>query len=400
MIDRSQTFIIAKREFLVRARSRVFLFTLVGIAALIIGGMFLVGLLTGESEATRLGVGGDSPSGIVQDIEQAADALAVDVEVIVYATADEARAAVESGDVEAALVDGSVIVVNREVSRSTQAILTSAANAGVRRDAAAQVGITEEQLSMLLMPVPVTVEQLDPEDSAEGARIVASFFGALVLLTTIMMFGQFVAMGIVEEKQNRVVEVVLARTRTTSLLIGKVLGIGLLGLVQVVSIALAVVIGLAIAPLPEDLGIPDLASIGMSAAMWLVFWFVLGYLVYSFLYAALGATISRQEDMQSVAFIPAIGVFPAYFAVSATAASGETSTLVQIASYVPLWSPILMPFRISWEDAAAWEVALAIVLAILTIIALVLVSSRIYRGAALRTGAKISLREAWNSSQG
>ena len=226
----------------------------------------------------------------------------------------------------------------------------------------------------------------------------ASFLAAIVLLTTIMMFGQFVAMGIVEEKQNRVVEIVLARARTTSLLIGKVLGIGALGLVQIASLGLAVMIGLAIAPLPID--VPDLTRIGVTAVIWLVVWFVLGYLVYSFLYATLGATLSRQEDMQSVAFIPALAILPAYFLVVVSASSeGGASAIVRIASYVPIWSPIVMPFRINTGDAQAWEVVLAIALAVVTVLALVRIGARIYRGAALRTGSRVSLREAWSLAE-
>jgi ABC-2 type transport system permease protein len=202
----------------------------------------------------------------------------------------------------------------------------------------------------------------------------------------------------VEEKQNRVVEVVLAKVRTTSLLIGKVLGIGALGLVQIAALGLAVVVGLTLVPLP-DVGVPNLTSIGLSAVLWLAFWFILGYLVYSFLYATLGATISRQEDMQSVAFIPAMAILPAYFLISFTAgAGGEPTPLVTVASFVPLWSPIVMPFRINTGSVAPWEVAVAVALAIGAIAALVMIGARVYRGAALRTGAKVSLRDAWRSA--
>ena len=122
-------------------------------------------------------------------------------------------------------------------------------------------------------------------------------------------------------------------------------------------------------------------------------------LVYSFIYATLGATISRQEDMQSVAFIPAIAILPAYFFVSFTAStSGELSPLARLASYVPLWSPILMPYRINTGDAMWWEVVLAVALCLAAMAALIAVGSRVYRGAALRTGGKVSIREAWASA--
>lgn len=393
-----QIAIIARREFVERARSKVFLTTMGFIALLIIGGIALLSLIGTDEEATPLGIAGDSPTDIDRYIEEAASALELDVTVTELGTSDDALAAVEAGDVDAALVDGSTIVSNQGASATVTAIFTAAANAAVRADLAAELGLTGEEVAQILTPIDISVLELDEADPDEIARGIASFLAALVLLTTIMLFGQFVAMGIVEEKQNRVVEVVLARVRTTSLLIGKVLGIGALGLVQISAIALAVVIGLTVVPLP-DLGVPGLTTIGITAVAWLAFWFVLGYLVYSFIYAALGATISRQEDLQSVAYIPAFAIMPAYFLVSITSTSGsEVSPLVRAASFVPLWSPIVMPFRINVGSAEWWEVVLAVVIAVATIALLVAFGARVYRGAALRTGAKVSLRDAWRSA--
>lgn len=398
MNNTHQIAIIAKREFIERSRSRVFLFTMLILAVLIIGGIFVVSLISTESEATPLGIGGVSPSGLEQDIEVTAAALEVEVVVTDYGTAEAATEAVEAGDVDAVLIDGSTIVSNQGASGAATAIFTAAANSAVRRQVADELDLSVEEVTAIVAPVEITTEELDPEDPEEIAKAVASFLSAIVLLTTIMVFGQFVAMGIVEEKQNRVVEVILAKVRTTSLLVGKVLGIGALGLVQIAALGLAVVVGLALVPLP-DVGVPNLTSIGLSAVLWLSFWFILGYLVYSFLYATLGATISRQEDMQSVAFIPAIAILPAYFLISFTAgAGGEPTPLVTVASFVPLWSPIVMPFRINTGSAAPWEIAVAVALAIAAIAALVMIGARVYRGAALRTGAKVSLRDAWRSA--
>jgi ABC-2 type transport system permease protein len=395
-----QVAIIARREFLQRARTRVFQFTLVGLSLLIVGAIFLVSLLAEESEAIQLGVDGSSPDGIIADIEVVAASLDTEVAVTRYDTTGEATIAVEQGDVTAALIDGDTIISNSEPSGSVTTILTAAANANARREVAAELGLTNADVALLVSPVEVSVVELDPdpEDPDEVARGVASFLAAVVLLTTIMMFGQFVAMGIVEEKQNRVVEVILSKVRTTSLLIGKVLGIGALGLLQVAALGIAVVAGLVIAPLP-DLGVPNLTSIGVSATVWLLVWFVLGYMVYSFMYATLGATVSRLEDLQSVAFIPALAILPAYFLI-VVSVSGEnaSSPLVRIASFVPLWSPIVMPFRINVGAAQPWEVVVSVVIIVMTTAILVRVGARVYRGAALRTGGRVSLREAWRSA--
>ena len=400
MTPKNQVWIIARREFTERSKSRVFRGVLVGLSLLIIMGIFGVSLLVGRSDTTSLGVGGDSLAGLVDEIEAAAEAIGADVVVIEYPTVDSATQAVESGDVEAALVDGHTIVSMSGPSGTVASIFSSASHVAVRRQVASELGLTEADVDSLLAPVQIDLVQLEPEEPEEPnqeARAVASFMSALVLLTTIMMFGQFVAMGIVEEKQNRIVEVILSRAKASSLVIGKVLGIGALGLVQVGVLGLAAVIGLMLAPLPELDGL-DITSVGLTAVFWLIFWFVLGYLLYSFMYATVGATISRQEDMQSVAFIPAISIMPAYLMMVFSIEAGP-GPWIRIASFVPLWSPILMPFRINTGDAPLWEVAVAVLLVILTIAALVRVGSRVYRGAALRTGARVSLLDAWRSGR-
>jgi ABC-2 type transport system permease protein len=393
-----QIWIVAKREFTERARTKVFRLTLVGLSALVIGGMFAVSLLGGDAEPIPVGVVGDSPDRIVEDIEAVAVASGEEVTIVAFDTLDLAESAIESGTIEAVLIDGITVMSKSSPSRTVSSILATASQESARARVAAELGLSDADVAALVVPIEVDFVQLEPEEpaaSGDEARQVASFLSSIVLLTTIMMFGQFVAMGIVEEKQNRIVEVILSRVTTSSLLIGKVLGIGALGLVQIAALSAATVIGLLIAPLPT-LADLDITSIGITAIMSIIFWFVLGYLTYSFMYATLGATISRQEDMQSVSFIPAIAIMPAYF-LMILALEGGLSVWVRITSFVPLWSPIMMPFRINTGDVEVWEVALSVLIIVFTIIGMVRIGARVYRGAALRTGGRVSVLEAWRS---
>ena len=396
-----QIWIVAKREFMERSKTKVFRFTLVGLSALVIGAILVASLLTGDAEPIATGVGGDSPPGIVEDIEAVAAASGEDVIVVRYDTGSIAKEAIESGAAEAVLIDGITVVSKTSPSRAVSSILATAAQANARKQVAAELGLSDADVATLVEPIVVQFVQLEPgepaepTDSGDEARAVASFFTSIVLLTTIMMFGQFVAVGIVEEKQNRIVEVILSRVTTSSLLIGKVLGIGALGLAQVTALGTAAVVGLMIAPVPSLEGL-DLTNIGITAVVWLIFWFVLGYLTYSFMYATLGATISRQEDMPSIAFIPAIAIMPAYF-LMIVSIEGGSNIWVRIASFVPLWSPIVMPFRINTGDAQFWEIGLSVLFIAITIVGMVRLGSRVYRGAALRTGGRVSILDAWRS---
>ncbi|MEN8239723.1 MAG: ABC transporter permease [Actinomycetota bacterium] len=401
MNSTSQMWIVAKREFMERSKTNAFRITLVGLSVLIIVGIFGVSVITGDADAAAIGVGGVSPEGIVEDIEAVAEASGEDVIVTEYDSEALARDAIESGTVEAVLIDGETVVSQSSPSATVSSILATAAQANARKQVATELGLSDADVAMLVVPIVVQFVELEPtdaaepEDSGDEARAVASFLSSMVLLTTIMMFGQFVAVGIVEEKQNRIVEVILSRVRTSSLLIGKVLGIGALGLLQVAALGAAAVLGLAIAPLPTFEGW-DITSVGITAVLWLVFWFILGYLTYSFMYATLGATISRQEDMQSIAFIPAISIMPAYLLI-VFSIEGGSNVWVRMASFVPLWSPIVMPFRINTGDAAIWEIALSIAIIVLAIVGMVMLGSRVYRGAALRTGGRVSVLDAWRS---
>jgi ABC-2 type transport system permease protein len=200
-------------------------------------------------------------------------------------------------------------------------------------------------------------------------------------------------MGTVEEKQNRVVEVILSRVRPWQILVGKVAGIGLLGLLQLAIFAGAAYISAQFADLP---GV-DVVAIGVPIIAGLFFWFILGYTFYAFLYAAVGSTVSRQEDLQGAIMIPIILIMPGYL-LAIMAAENPDALLPTVASWLPPWAPFVMPVRIAAGVAQPWEIVLAIVGTVLGAIALVWVGARVYSGALLRTGGKIKLREAWRAA--
>ena len=149
-------------------------------------------------------------------------------------------------------------------------------------------------------------------------------------------------MGTVEEKQNRVVEVILSRVRPWQILVGKVVGIGLLGLLQLALLAGAAYFSAQMA----DLADVDLASIGLPIIAAMFFWFVLGYTFYAFLYAAVGSTVSRQEDLQGAMMLPIVLIVPGYL-LALVAAESPDGLVPTIGSMLPPWAPFVMPVRIA-----------------------------------------------------
>lgn len=387
--------LIARREFVERGRSRVFLGVLIGSMVLILAGMFAVSLVGRPMPSATVGLGGDYPSTLPADVADVAESLGVDVVVVAGQTAEEAREAVESGAIQAALVDGDTLLARGSPPASVEAVLRGAATRSARVEVAGEMGLTPDQVDAVLTPVQVQVVDVGPAGPADPlapARGAAAFASVVVLFILVMAFGQFVGSAVVEEKQSRVAELVLAKVSTAGMLVGKVIGIGGLGLVQLIILGLTYLVGLRV--FGQDSAGLDLFRLGFASLAWLSTWFVIGYLMYSFVFATMGATVSRLEDLQSLTYVPSVLLLPAY-GVAAASLAGGPSPLLAPMSLVPVWSPLLMPFRMVTGDAAAWEVVVALVGSFAFIVLLVWLGARVYRGAALRTGGRVSFREAW-----
>jgi ABC-2 type transport system permease protein len=204
-----------------------------------------------------------------------------------------------------------------------------------------------------------------------------------------MIASQLVAQGVVEEKTSRVVELLLSTVRPAQLMAGKVLGIGVIGLIQVV-----LTVGAA-AVAASATGLLDTSGIRVGATMfWALVWFLVGFTTYAIVMAGLAALVSRQEEVGSV-ITPAIMfmVLPYVFGVSVLP-SDPTNELATVLSFIPGFAPFLLPMREALGATEAWEqwVALGLSLAVLPL--LIWLAGKVYGRAVLRTGARIKLRDA------
>jgi ABC-2 type transport system permease protein len=394
MSSSRQIFELARRDFMQRAKSKAFLMSML----LTVGVVLMIGpvlmLIDRESGPTYVGVVGDLPPGAVGAIQEQADTLGVDVEIRQYPDVSAAEEAIVEGEIAAAVNGLDEVIFREEVSIRLDAVLTAGVANAQRETLAAEMGLSLDEVEQLLYPVFYSQRTLEPAETEEDtAREAGALVGLMLLYISILIFGQFVMMGVMEEKQTRVVEVVLSRVKPSQVLIGKVLGIGLLGLVQIAAIGGAAIFTLSVA----DVADIDLTNTGTRVLGVLVLWYLLGYAFYSFMYGALGATISRQEDMQGVAMLPVLLILPGFFLAQVAIASPE-GWLARVASFVPIWSPMVMAVRSTVSDVPIWEVALSILLLVVTTYALIKLGGRIYRGAILQTGSKTKLRAAWRSA--
>lgn len=392
MSTMSQTVDLTKREFFQRAKSRPFQIMMLVTVGLVLTVPALLAVALRDSEPPIVGVTSEAPAGIVAAIEAQAARLDTPIETATYASLPEAEAALEAGQIDA-IFTGAELIWRENESLRVKVVVTGAMSATTFSEAAAGLGMTEQELALLVGGDPISDRILVPPDPEEEPRRIGAFVGLMLLYMSILIFGQFVAMGVMEEKQNRVVEVVLSRVRPAQVLVGKVLGIGALGLVQLVALGGAIWLGLNLIDI-DDVSLP---ALGAEILASVIFWFILGYFLYAVAYAALGATVSRQEDLQGVLMLPVILLVPGFF-FAQLATEDPESTLAVVTSLVPIWSPMVMPTRAAVGVVPLWELALAVGLIAAAAYLLIRIGGRIYSGAILSLGAKVKLREAWKAS--
>jgi ABC-2 type transport system permease protein len=230
-----------------------------------------------------------------------------------------------------------------------------------------------------------------------GRRIVGATFAVLIFLT-IIIYGMWVAAGVVAEKSGRVMELLISAAATKQLVVGKLLGIGLAGLTQVVVILIPATIvllsqdRLATVVLGSASAIP-LSFTGLSPTLLVAFlaFFALGFALYAAIYAAAGSLLSRPEDLQIIA-LPLSLLGMVGFFLSLLALLSGTAGLIRFASYVPFWSPFVMLTRLVVGRVEPWELVLSLGLLIVTVPIAMMLAIRVYRAGTLLYGQRPSWR--------
>jgi ABC-2 type transport system permease protein len=375
--------LVAAREVSTRIRDKGFLVGSAVLIVLILGMLVFQVAINSGDDTTRIGVVGGT-SAVTEALQTQGEAFDTEVEVVAYDDEQAARTAVEDGDVTAALVspDGGQpqLLVENEGGQS-EAIVSGALQGLSITQQLSDAGVS------LAAPPALDVVAVDPDADADLEAAIVALVGVVVLYSLLILFGQFVAQGVVEEKSSRVVELLLATMRPWQLLAGKILGLGLLGLGQMLVIA---VIGVAGALAFDVVELPGRL---IGTVLTVLAWFVLGYAFYASVFAAAASLVSRQEDLGSV-ITPASLLLVVGFVVSIQAAQDPTGTLATVTSFIPGMSPLVMPVRQAAGGAEWWEVAASVVLMLIAIAVIVRVGGRIYSGALLRTGGKVKLRDA------
>ena len=394
MSPRTVISLVARREITTRMRSKPLIWTTIIMVLAIIGGSFATSLLAKDAATPTTEIVGVLDPALSGPLESAAALAGTLVES--HPVAPDA--------VEAELVDGTTVAV---IGQSTPGILDVTVHEELAPELEAMMGVLAQQLALdaavtslggdpaavnaeVLGATP-TLHVLEPASSApevNPAKALVGMLAGVLIFTGIMTTGQLVSQGVVEEKSSRVVELLLSTIRPWQLIAGKVLGIGVVGLVQ---IGLLVGAGAGSAAAFDLLAGQDI-QLG-SAAIWIMVWFLLGYAMYATMLGALSSLVSRQEDVGSI-ISPVILLLMVPYIIGVTIAPWDPdSPIVLWLSMFPLFSPLLMLIRIAIDSAPAWQLALSVGLSVATIAFLVVLAGKIYSRAVMRTGARLSLRE-------
>lgn len=381
--------LVALREITTRLSSRPFRI-LTAITAVVILVVIVVLKIVNSHGPSADNVGITDPA-LAKPLTSSASAVGLNVHTHTV-DATDGHNQVASGSLDALIAvnnDGSLTIT---VKKSVDSQLQSATNVLAR-----QIALDEQIIRLHGNPAAVDqavasatpqVVILQPAQKINGQALGIGIAAGALIYMTLLTLGQMVAQGVVEEKSSRVVELLLSTLRPWQLMAGKVVGIGAVGLIQVLIYGIVgAVAGSATGVLPNVSGTSN-AIIG------LIVWYILGFLMYSLAFAGAGALVSRQEDAAGVVMPILMFVIAAWVVGISVIPSDPTSSVAAIMSLIPMFAPTLMPMRIAMGVVPAWQYGLAVVLAVALIPALLWLSGRIYRNGVLRTGARVKLSEA------
>ena len=377
--------LVAGREIGEKLRSKAFLLSTLFFLAIIAASIALPGLLAddGPPEYEVAAVG--SRAG------QLLEAVPDDRLDLTVRAVDEVAAAdrlLRREAVDAAVeVRGEDLVLTglHDVPDDLAEALGGTAQAAGLSAALERAGVAPGEAQDALAPPQVQERLLDDTglDPAD-VPLLSVVFGMLFFFM-VYQFGFAIAQGVVQEKESRIVELLVTAVPVRTLLFGKALGNGALALAQIVLLVAVAVTGAALT------GEAELLRLLARNAGWFVLFFGLGFAMLSCLWAAAGAFASRSEDLQSTTTPLQVLVIVPFFA-SVYITDGPLRTAL---SFVPLSSPLMMPARLLEGDAEVWEAVLAAGLLLVAAVAAVLVGERLYRASLLRTRGKTSLADAW-----
>ena len=313
---------------------------------------------------------------------------------------EDIKSRIENKDINEAMIiepkeDGTYklryIVENMTQMASVPEDLTNAINSLYTNLQISKLGLTQEQIASLSPNFEFTIEQT--EEQEVSGNILVIMLLSIVLFYAIYFCAYQVSSSITTEKTSKIMETLVTSTSPRTIVLGKTIGIGIVGLIQICVIVAVALISAKAFLEPELLNaVLDMSMMTPYLAIMTIVYFILGYFAYALLYALTGSTVSKPEDIQSantpVAILAVVGFYLSYFTMM-----NPTSELNQFAAIFPISSPFCMPFRIMMGIASTSEIILSIVVLVITILIIAQVAIKIYSNAILNYGTRMTFKD-------
>lgn len=404
----NNTLLIARREYLERVRTKAFIITTLLIPTLMGGGILFTVLKSRTSKpASHIAV-------IAPDAEFALDLQdelehgknsAMKVDVISPPTSSTRQTVVDQtvdkqidGFLWIDMVNGASKAVYTSIGNadiSTTNTINSALHSVVMRQGLKHHGVAVNEIQTIMQPVEVETDTIKNGEISKSDTM-TGFLGAYILFflmyMAVMLHGMNVARSIIEEKTSRVFEVMLATVRPQEMMMGKLFGVGAVGLTQI-GVWVAAALLLSSQSIVSAIGAGGVQvhfSFGQIIAF--IGYFILGFLLYSGIAAAIGAMVNSEQELQQFNLVIAMPLAVCMF-VLGPVISNPSSNFSRIMSLIPTCTPLLMYLRISISNVAWYDIALSIVLMVATIWAVMWFTARIYRVGILMYGKRPNLPE-------
>lgn len=319
-------------------------------------------------------------------------------------TFDEVKKKIEADEIEAAIIlekDSEklklryVVENTRWIERVPDELIT-AINSMYSNIQIGKLGLTQEQLKALTPNFETSIEQTSEKEEVKEENITMMIVMSLALYLAVILFAAQVAMSVSTEKTSRIMETLVTSTTPRTIVLGKTFGIGLIGLIQVLLIIITAVVSAKLFLEQEILKLLlDMSNVTIQSALITIIYFVLGYFIYSLVYALTGSMVSKPEDIQSangpVSLIAGISFYLGYFAILIN----PTSSISTFAAIFPFSSPFCMPARVMSGLASGWEIAGSIALLFVLVLIIAKVAIKVYSSAILNYGSKMSFKDAF-----
>lgn len=404
--------VVAAREIAVKLRDKAFIWSTIFMLLLVTAATVIPVLLSQRVPNVRVAVQGASAEQVIALAAELGAQADADDDVpppvallgvgglpaakITWVTAEpgvDVARMLRNEDVSAALVGDDLtelhLVGLQSVSEELEVLVTAASSELQVAQAAQEGGLSPEQVAAITQPAPPVVQLLDvrPEGTMPPELLILVF--SFLFYLSVLTFGMSIAQSVVEEKQSRVVELLVAAMPVRWLLAGKVVGNTIMAVGQVVVIVGAGLIGAVVA------GQRQLVTQILAGSGWFVVFFLLGFVMLACLWAVGGSLASRIEDLSSTTAVMQILVIVPFFA---SIFMTDPSPVQRALSYVPFTAPLLMPARVVQGSAEAWEPYVAAGVVALTSVCFVVLGARLYAGSVLHTSGRLKATQAWRGT--